>query len=377
MRMAVICDLVEENWPSMDLVAEMLLSRLRANRAARFDAVRVCPPMVRRFTLLPTVGTKSVGFNADRLLNRLWDYPRWMRRRQDEFDLFHLCDHSYSQIVHELPGERTGVFCHDLDTFRCLLEPEPELRPRWFREMARHILRGLQKAAVVFHTTAAVRRQIERHGLLDVARLVQAPYGVSPEFTPELSEEDTMIDRLAGLRGEPFVLHVGSCIPRKRVDVLLGVFAEVRAVRRNLKLVQVGGEWTAAQLERINQLGIGSAVVQLRRQNQRTIAALYRKAAAVLIPSEAEGFGLPVIEALACGSVTVASDIPVFREVGGDAIVYCPLADVAAWAETVKRLLNNPGLAPNLAQRLAQARRFSWEEHARIICDAYRKLQAA
>jgi glycosyltransferase involved in cell wall biosynthesis len=95
-----------------------------------------------------------------------------------------------------------------------------------------------------------------------------------------------------------------------------------------------------------------------------------------LVPSESEGFGLPVIEALACGAVVIASDIPVLREVGGEAVVYCPVADVAAWSNTIRRVLTEPGFAPTREVRLAMARRYSWREHARIIGQAYLDLAA-
>ena len=92
------------------------------------------------------------------------------------------------------------------------------------------------------------------------------------------------------------------------------------------------------------------------------------------MPSEAEGFGLPVIEALACGAAVVASDLPVLREVGGAAVTYRPVGDVPAWAEAVTRTLADPGAAPPREVRLAQAARYSWAEHARVIAAAYARL---
>jgi glycosyltransferase involved in cell wall biosynthesis len=371
-RLAVVCDYPEEGWPSMDLVAEMLLHQLRTRHADRVQAERVCPPFRRRLGVLPWVGRRDACRNADRLVNRLWDYPRYLRHHAAAFDLFHLCDHSYAQLVHVLPAERTGVYCHDLDTFRCLLEPRRERRPRWFRAMARHILRGLQKAALVFYSTSPLRTQIERHGLVDPARLVHAPYGVATEFTPAPEEA---ADLPAGVR-PPFVLHVGSCIPRKRIDALLDVFARARASFAGLRLVQVGGEWTVAQREQIARLGIGDAVIQLRGLDRPQLAACYRAAAVLLQPSEAEGFGLPIIEGLACGSLVVASDIPVLREVGGPAAVYCATGDVSQWSATVGRLLSDPASAPAPEVRAAQAQRYSWEAQARTIVAAYDRLTA-
>jgi glycosyltransferase involved in cell wall biosynthesis len=356
-RLAIVPDFLEEGWPSMDLVLEMLLRGVPS-------AVRMGPPFRRRLTRLPWLGRKRVAFNADRLLNRHLDLPRYLRRRAADFDLFHVVDHTYAHAVHALPADRTGVFCHDLDAFRCLLEPDREPRPAWFRALARRTLTGLQKAAIVFHSTSAVREQVERRGLVDPARFVHAPYGVSPEFTAAGPAEG----------GPPYLLHVGTCIPRKRIDVLLDVLASARARRPDLRLVKVGGEWSPEQRGRIERPGLGGAIEHRVNLDRGEIARYYRGAALVLLPSEAEGFGLPVTEALACGAAVVASDLPTLREVGGDAVVYRPVGDVAAWAETVIDLLDHPGRAPSREARLQRAASFTWAAHAATITAAYRRL---
>ena len=373
LRLGIVCDLVEERWPSMDLVAEMLCTQLRRFHVQAVQAARICPRLIPRFERLPVLKGRRIAFNADRLLNRFWDYPRHLRARLSDFDCFHICDHSYAHLTHELPAKRTGVFCHDLDCFRCLLDPRSEPRPRWFRAMTRRILCGLQKASAVFYSTAGMGRRLLQSRLLDPDRLVYAPYGVSPEFHPGPDDLDSLSRVAIGCHDTPFVLHVGSCIPRKRIDVLLHVFAAVKARFPELMLVQVGGEWTAAQREQIEGLGIERAVRQLRGLDRRTLAALYRRARVVLQPSEAEGFGLPVLEALACAALVVASDIAVLREVGGDGAVYCPVADLSCWAETIERLLTRSQEAPDPAQRLARAQRFSWRQHAHTILQAYAK----
>src|SRR5437763_576047 len=363
--LAVMRDFAEEGWPSMDLAAEMLLAHVPA---AGLRAEHVAPPFRRPLRRLAGLVGAGRVHNAHRLLNRHWTYPRHARALRGRYDLFHVVDHSYAQLVHALPADRTGVYCHDLDAFRCLLDPAAEPRPRWFRAMARRVLAGLQKAAVVFHSTLSVRRALERRGLVDPARLVHAPYGTAPEFRPEPSAADPAPPG-------PFVLHVGSCAARKRVDVLLDVFAAACARRPELQLVQVGGEWTPAQRGQIERLRIAPAVEQRRGISRTDLAGLYRRAALVLQPSEAEGFGLPVVEALACGAAVVASDIPTLREAGGPAAVFCPVADVPTWADAVCRVLTDPGSAPPWAARLAQAARYSWHEHARVIGEAYLRLR--
>src|SRR5437867_13348563 len=103
-RVAIICDLLEENWPSMDLIGHMLEEGLQQFQG-QFEAVRLCPQMRRRFTRGGRSEPKR-KFNADRVLNRFWDYPRWLRMRRNEFDLFHIVDHSYAHLVHTLPPNR-------------------------------------------------------------------------------------------------------------------------------------------------------------------------------------------------------------------------------------------------------------------------------
>ena len=144
----------------------------------------VCPPFRRLLTHLPVAGRRQAAFNVDRLINRFIHFPRHAHRRTPRFDLFHVVDHTYAQLVHALPRDRVGVYCHDIDAFLCLIDPARYPRPRWFRALARRILTGLQKAAVVFHSTGSVREQITRHGLIDPGKLVHAPYGVAAEFTP-------------------------------------------------------------------------------------------------------------------------------------------------------------------------------------------------
>ncbi|MBL9091271.1 MAG: glycosyltransferase [Planctomycetaceae bacterium] len=230
------------------------------------------------------------------------------------------------------------------------------------------VLDGLKRAAVVFYASAEVGRAINAAGICTADRLVYAPYGVAAEF---LEKGDDIAPPLPS--GPPYLLHVGSCIDRKRVDVLLDVYANLRPGRR-LRLVQIGGVWTPAQVEQITRLGIENDVVQLRGLTRRQLAAIYRDAALVLQPSDAEGYGLPVVEALACGANVVVSDIPVLREVGGDVVSFAPVADIAAWNDIASRLLDAPETAPSLEVRRAWAAKFTWEAQARTIAEAYRKL---
>lgn len=368
LRLAVLCDALDEGWPSMDLVAEMLLAELQGPLADRVQATAFrpsLPRLARRISRLPA----RLALNADRLVGRHLTMPWSARALKEGHDRFHVADHSYAHLVHSLVPGRTGVYCHDLEAFRCLFA-DGERRPAWFRAMARAKLRGLERAAVVFHSTLGVREEIERRGLLDPARLVHAPYGVAPEFTAEGS---SVLPE--GVQGRRYVLHVGSSAPRKRLDLLFEAFAAARADHPDMLLVQQGGALSPELRSQVEKLGLGAVLVQPPPLDRHRLAQLYRSAALVALPSDAEGFGLPLIEALACGAPVLASDIPILREVGGGAAMFVSAGDVGAWTAAISLHLKDPGTAPPRTVRLERAAAFSWGSHARTLIEAYERLQ--
>lgn len=378
-RVAILCDIAEENWPSMDLVGEMLSKYLQRDHADSFTATRLAPPLRRRFTRIRSNGH---FFNADRLLNRFWDYQRWLQSRMKDFDLFHVVDHSYGQLLHHLPHDRTIVTCHDLDTFRCLLDPQSEPRSLPFRKMMAHVLAGFQKAALVVCDSAATRDELLLHKLVAPEHLRVVPLGVHPTCRPEPDPAaDAEAKRLlaSGPAEAVNILHVGSTIRRKRIDVLLEVFAQVLQEFPAARLIRAGGPFTASQLQMVEQLKLENAIVVLPHLSRAVLAAVYRQAAMVLLPSDGEGFGLPVIEAMACGTPVVASDLPVLREVGGDAAMYLPIGLRSSWTETISQLVRERTTQPQdwnqrCAAGVSQAAKFSWPEYARELADIYREL---
>ncbi len=349
----------------MDLCADQLLAHL----PGEITATDIAPEFSRNFSRLPFA--RRGGFNTDRLWNRHVLLPRIVRRAAANADFVHVVDHSYAHVVSAVPPGRAGVYCHDLDAFRSLLAPDQESRPWWFRRLAHRTLNGLKRAAVVFYSTAEYGDRLRALGLESASQLVHAPYGVAAEFAAIPTEAVS----LPVPTDSPFLLHVGSNIPRKRLDVLLDVFAGVWRRMPDVRLVQVGGPWPQHLNEQIQRLGIARAVCQVRGLTRDQLAELYRQAKAVLVTSEAEGFGLPVIESLACGAVVIASDIPTLREAGDSAAVYCPVADVATWTDAVIRTLLEPAFAPPRDTRLSHAARFSWQEHARVIATTYLGLE--
>lgn len=373
-RVALLADFLEEGWPSMDLVADMLLERLERDHAGLVDATLVRPRLKRRLSRL-SPGGRVPGI--DRVAGRMWDYPRAARALGGRFDIFHIVDHSYAQLVHELPGSSTVVTCHDVDTFRSVIEPDREPRGPAFRAMTRRILGGLRKAGHVVCDTEATRGQlIQKAGIVgDKTSVVHN--GPHPDCTPH---PETSADREAArLLGPPRssidLLHVGSAIPRKRIDLLIRIMA---ALNRPVRLVRVGGAFAAEQAALARDLGVRDVVV-LPFVDRTTLAAIYRRSALVLMPSEREGFGLPIIEALSCGTPVVASDIPALREVGGEAISYCAVGDIEGWSRAIADLLDERDRRPGDWTRrrelgIRRAESFSWSRYAGEIAALYVRM---
>jgi glycosyltransferase involved in cell wall biosynthesis len=377
LRVAILADYLEEEWPSMDLVADMLVDHLRREHASTVTATLVRPAMPRRLTRLPLAAAPAKAPVLDRALARQWDYPRALAAVRGRFDVYHVVDHTYAHLVHALPADRCVVTCHDVDAFRSILQPEDEQRSAPFRWMSARILEGLRKAARVPCDSEATRDALVALAGFPQDRLSVIPNGTD---TAEWRDSDALADleaaRLLGPRQRVELLHVGSTIARKRIDLLLDVFAAVRAERKDARLIRIGGPFTAEQRIRARELGILDAIVVLPFVDRATLAAVYRRAALTLLPSEREGFGLPLVESLASGTPMVASDIPVLRELGGDAVSYCPLGDVVQWAIAVLALLSERERSPERwrlrkAAGIARASDFSWSHYAASLVAVY------
>lgn len=373
LRIAVIADFLEEGWPSMDCVAESLAECLDADPRRDLSAELVRP----RF-----LGSSLRRHPGARLFNRFAVYPSWILRNRDRFDLFHITDHSYSHLIHSLPKDRCVVTCHDLDTFKCLLEPHLEPRSRAFRAMTRRILDGFRSARRVICVSSSTRDQILHYNLVPPDRLAVIPNGVDPAFSPAPDPESdaqiaAMLER--PINGGIEILQVGSAIKRKRIDLLLEVFAALRSRLPGARLLRAGGRMPNDLRARAEQLGVADAITELPMLDRRVLAAAYRRATCVLLPSDSEGFGLPVLEAMACGTPVIVSDLPVLREVGGSAAYYCPVGDIDAWVNTIVRLAaqcaERGEMASDQRKRLIeQASKFSWTENAARTADIYREM---
>lgn len=205
---------------------------------------------------------------------------------------------------------------------------------------------------------------------------VVIPEAPSPIFRPMAESEIEPILRRHGINF-PYVLYVGSTEPRKNLVRLLDAFARLRLATCTWHLVIVGArDWTARRIvHAVERLQLRDAVHFTGLVQEDDLPGLYCGADLFVFPSLLEGFGLPVIEAMACGTPVVTSTSSSLPEVAGDAAVLVDPYDPAAIAHAMLRVLEDRALALELRARgMARARQFTWEQAARRITAVYEKV---
>jgi glycosyltransferase involved in cell wall biosynthesis len=229
--------------------------------------------------------------------------------------------------------------------------------------------RGVREAAFTLTPSETVRQEVLDEFGLEPGRVVVTPLGVDEVwFTPPPagSDDAEIVD------GPPYVLFVGTVEPRKGLPTLLDALRR-RPPGTAPRLVIAGPAGWGAELDTAHA---GLDVVRTGFVTDARLRRLVTGAAAVALPSRYEGFGLPVLEALASGAPVLASDLPVLREVGGEHAQYLPAGDPDAWAEAL-------AAAPDLregrdpAPGISWARRFTWGRCAAKTRFAYRAAAAA
>jgi len=167
----------------------------------------------------------------------------------------------------------------------------------------------------------------------------------------------------------PFMLFVGERRGYKNFQLLLSALAESNDLGE-MHLVAVGSSWFEEEISLIERLGIGHRVHLCSTPSDEMLRHLYHKAAAFIFPSLEEGFGLPLLEAMACGCPVVASDIPCFREIGGELPLYFSANDPDALAKACVAAMNRPR-SSFLHEYREHAKQFSWRKTVQQTANAY------
>jgi glycosyltransferase involved in cell wall biosynthesis len=249
---------------------------------------------------------------------------------------------------------------HDL--LPLIYPPEYPRQQYYFRFLVRRIL---QESRIVVADSDNTRRDIiQNYGLpAEKVRVIHPGYDSSVYFR-------NGFDPSAAPHAEPYFLYVGNLLPHKNLLRLLDALAILRR-RQPCRLI-IRGEgrpaYVRALRERVETLGLSDVVTFLGYTTEASLRDLYSRAVCLVLPSLGEGFGLPVLEAMACGTPVVTSNASSLPEVAGDAALLVDPHDAVALVDAVHRVLTDRGLREDLRRRgFERATLFTWRRAAERI----------
>jgi glycosyltransferase involved in cell wall biosynthesis len=325
---------------------------------------------------LPASPGQNFTWHPSRLntewLARLWHrarLPLRIERWVGEIDLLHAPDFTLPPVR---KGTRTILTVHDLSFVRAPETATPGLRAY----LNQVVPRSVARADHILADSEATRQDLIDLYDTDPAKIDVLYSGVEARFRPiDETEVLQMVRGKYGIGNDPYLFSVGTVQPRKNYARLAEALH--RLDRPDLKLVIAGGKgWLNDDLYRtVQTLGMEEQVQFLGFADDADLPALYNGAEVFAYPALYEGFGLPPLEAMACGTPVVTANVSSLPEVVGEAGLAVDPTDVDAITSALERALDDDNLRAGLRERgLARARLFTWEQAAVQLLDHYHQL---
>ena len=255
----------------------------------------------------------------------------------------------------------------------------PETQPKdRLVEIERHAANSVERARHILVDSRFIGDEICRHYGVPIERVTVAPLGCSARFHPRTTAQLTTSLQRLNLQPGRYLLCVGTLEPRKNLQVALRAYEHLpRTLREQYPLVIVGmAGWRPEQLAEPLQRALATGQVRLLGyQDDNTVAELLAGARLLLFPSLYEGFGLPVLEAMASGTPVILTRNSALPEVAGEAGTYIDAHDARACAESIQRFIEDqPYWQQQRDAGLLRAQTFSWQRCAQITASVYRQV---
>ena len=279
-------------------------------------------------------------------------------------DVNHVIDHAYGHLLWTLNPSKTVVTVHDAIALKNRAQPAL---------LQHYNLSGIRKAAAILCDSEASRRDLLALTGYPAHQVKVIYLGVSENFFKEGSGEPRVRFHLPSCH---ILLHVGHNKFYKNIPALLRVLAILAySLRLDVKLLKVGDAFTKDQEGLAKTLGVADRIVHQGIVSSEDLPDLYRCADLLLLPSLDEGFGLPVLEAMASGIPVVASNRGALPEIVGEAGLLVDPGDIGAMVKGAAAILQQPELRSKLRELgLRRARQFTWEKTAERTLTVYRKI---
>ncbi|MFC1959428.1 glycosyltransferase family 4 protein [Chloroflexota bacterium] len=327
---------------------------------------------------LPDLPGENFSWHTTRVtprwLARLWhraNIPYPVEQLLGDITLFHATDFVLPPTRHDT---RTLVTVHDLSFVHVPETAEPRLK-KYLDVM---VPRSVKKADHILADSAATKADLVTLYNTPSDKITILLSGVDPHFRPiEDTQQQTAVREKYGLGTWPYLFTIGTVQPRKNYTRMCEALAIMHTSTPDLHLVIAGGKgWLEDPIhETVQRLQLGQHVHFIGFADDQDLPALYSAAAAVPYVSLYEGFGLPVLEAMACGTPVIASNLSSIPEVAGNAALLVDPTDSAAIATAIQTVLDKPMLQKQLIDSgYQQARQFTWQKSAQNLLQVYRQV---
>lgn len=322
-----------------------------------------------------------------RILGLGWEDLQFLRPPvmpdPDENQLVHMTDQYLASGISFIRPRPLIITVHDIIPYVVERDYNLNLYERKFHRFLYHLgMRNLHKASAIIADSHFTKDSLAAVHPKLADRIHVVHLGVAHDrFTPEPVAEGFL--EQAGIKpDQPYIVHISNEAPHKNFRTLLKAFAKVHSERPDVVLVKLGRAHNADHhketLDLIKSLGIREVVKFVEHVTDEDIVNWYRGASIMVVPSLVEGFGLPVLEAMACGTPVVSSDAETLVEIAGDAAIIVPRMDDGGYAQAILKVLNNPDVAREMTEKgLEHVKKFTWENTARAIIDVYQSVANA
>lgn len=327
------------------------------------------------------VKPQRLGFNALSILRKLpfaYQAKRylgqlsfWKGIQKDKPDIYH--EPNFLAYQCNLP---TVITVHDLSWIKF-----PEVHPpSRVREMNRFFERGIKKASHIITDAEYIRQEFIQHFNYPADRVTAIPLGINKSFSPYSQNETRATLIQHELNHGNYILAVGTLEPRKNLIIAIDAFLLLpKLMRQKYPLVIAGSRgWLLGALEKkLNPLIQSGEIKLLGYVPQDELPHIIAGALTLVFPSIYEGFGLPPLEAMACGVPVIASNNSSIPEVVGDTGILLNSNDTQGFSEAMKGLIEDPILRESLSQKaLERSKKFTWEQCALSTLEVYKKVLA-
>ncbi len=313
---------------------------------------------------------------AERWLYRLWYRLRlplpvqWVTGR---LDLFHSPDFVLPPVSGNIP---TLLTVHDI-SFVHYPDVYP---PKLVNYLNQVVPWSISRASHVLADSQATKQDLVDVWQIAPEKITVLYSGVHERFQPVTDGEKlTAVRQKYQLGSRPYILSVGTIQPRKNYQILIRAFQPVAAQYPHNLIISGGKGWLYEEMmTEVERQGLNGRVRFIGFVDDADLPALYSDADLFVFPSLYEGFGLPLLEAMACGVPVISSDASSLPEVAGDTAVLLSPHDQAVWTNAMFDLLAHPDKrAALVAGGFRQARQFTWQTAAHSLLEIYQNLVAS